>query len=166
MFNEVYEKRRIRSVYSPVINWAKSLPESTILKRKSEAENLFKKIGITFSVYNNYDTSERLIPFDMFPRILSKTEWKKIQSGVVQRSMALNAFLNDIYKRLEWLDREELIKRFVSAEFNRFLNYYKESNKLQSKRVKKSEKKRGSGESLTCSSYYLIRIPKQEKRFL
>ena len=96
MFNEVYEKRRIRSVYSPVINWAKSLPESTILKRKSEAENLFKKIGITFSVYNNYDTSERLIPFDMFPRILSKTEWKKIQSGVVQRSMALNAFLNDI----------------------------------------------------------------------
>ena len=97
MFNEVYEKRRIRSVYSPVINWAKSLPESTILKRKSEAENLFKKIGITFSVYNNYDTSERLIPFDMFPRILSKTEWKKIQSGVVQRSMALNAFLNDIY---------------------------------------------------------------------
>ena len=72
MFNEVYEKRRIRSVYSPVINWAKSLPESTILKRKSEAENLFKKIGITFSVYNNYDTSERLIPFDMFLRILSK----------------------------------------------------------------------------------------------
>ena len=40
MFNEVYEKRRIRSVYSPVINWAKSLPESTILKRKSDGKTL------------------------------------------------------------------------------------------------------------------------------
>ena len=61
----------------------------------------------------------------------------------------IKPFLNDIYKRLEWLDREELIKRFVSAEFNRFLNYYKESNRLQSKRSKKSDKKRGSGKSLT-----------------
>ena len=61
----------------------------------------------------------------------------------------IKPFLNDIYKRLEWLNREELIKRFVSAEFNRFLNYYKESNKLQSKRSKKFEKKRGSGKSLT-----------------
>ena len=61
----------------------------------------------------------------------------------------IKPFLNDIYKRLEWLDREELIKRFVSVEFNRFLNYYKEANKLPSKRSKKSEKKRGNGKSLT-----------------
>ena len=101
MFNEVYEKRRIRSVYSPVINWAKSLPESTILKRKSEAENLFKKIGITFSVYNNFDTSERLIPFDFFPRIITSLEWLKIEKGIKQRAIAINAFLNDIYHRGE-----------------------------------------------------------------
>ena len=111
MFNEVYEKRKIRPIYSPVLSWAKSLPESTILKRKSEAENLFKKIGITFSVYNNYDTSERLIPFDMFPRILSKIEWKRIQSGVKQRAMALNAFLNDIYN-----DGEIIKARIIPAE--------------------------------------------------
>ncbi len=61
----------------------------------------------------------------------------------------IKPFLNDIYKRLEWLDREELIKRFVSVEFNRFLNYYKEANKLPSKRSKKSEKKRGNRKSLT-----------------
>ena len=111
MFNEVYEKRKIRPIYSPVLSWAKSLPESTILKRKSEAENLFKKIGITFSVYNNYDTSERLIPFDMFPRILSKIEWKRIQSGVKQRAMALNAFLNDIYN-----DGEIIKANIIPAE--------------------------------------------------
>ena len=61
----------------------------------------------------------------------------------------IKPFLNDIYKRLEWLDREELIKRFVSVEFNRFLNYYKEANKLPSKRSKKLEKKRGNGKFLT-----------------
>ena len=64
----------------------------------------------------------------------------------------IKPFLNDIYKRLEWLGREELIKRFVSAEFNRFLNYYKESNRLQSKRNKKSEKKRGNGKFMTVFS--------------
>ena len=92
------------------MNWAKSLPESTIIKRKSEAENLFKKIGITFSVYNNYDMSERLIPFDMFPRILSKSEWLKLQKGVEQRALAINAFLNDIYHKGEIL-KLELFKK-------------------------------------------------------
>ena len=56
-----------------------------------------KRIGITFSVYNNFDSTERLIPFDMFPRILSSSEWKTIEKGVIQRALAINAFLNDIY---------------------------------------------------------------------
>ena len=68
-----------------------------IVRKKNEAENLFKKIGITFSVYNNFDTSERLIPFDMFPRILTAKEWSKLRRGILQRSVAINAFLNDIY---------------------------------------------------------------------
>ena len=64
----------------------------------------------------------------------------------------IKPFLNNIYKKLEWLSREELIKRFVSAEFNRFLKYYKESNKLTSKKSRdKRNSKRGdrNGKSLT-----------------
>ena len=72
----------------------------------------------------------------------------KIENVEVEEKQ-IKPFLNDIYKRLEWLNREELIKRFVSAEFNRFLKYYKESNRLQSKKSKKSEKKRGNGKSMT-----------------
>ena len=53
------------------------------------------------SVYNNYDVSERLIPFDLFPRILSSSEWVKIEKGIKQRSIAINAFLNDVYHRAE-----------------------------------------------------------------
>lgn len=97
MFNEVYNKDKIRIPYLKIMDWANSLPKNIIVKKKNEAENLFKKIGITFSVYNNFDTSERLIPFDMFPRILTSLEWKKISRGILQRSIAINAFINDIY---------------------------------------------------------------------
>ena len=97
MYNEIYKNSRIRKPYNKIFDWAKSLPENVIVKKKNEAENLFKKIGITFSVYNNFDSTERLIPFDMFPRIISRNEWKKIQIGIIQRAIAINAFLNDIY---------------------------------------------------------------------
>ena len=97
MYNEVYKNSKVRKFYNQIYDWAKSLPENVIVKKKTEAENLFKKIGITFSVYNNFDSTERLIPFDMFPRIISATEWKKIKKGVIQRALAVNAFLNDIY---------------------------------------------------------------------
>ena len=97
MYNEVYKNSKVRKFYNQIYDWAKSLPENVIVKKKNEAENLFKKIGITFSVYNNFDSTERLIPFDMFPRIISSIEWKKIKKGVIQRALAINAFLNDIY---------------------------------------------------------------------
>ena len=97
MYNEVYKNSKVRKFYNQIYDWAKSLPENVIVKKKNEAENLFKKIGITFSVYNNFDSTERLIPFDMFPRIISSTEWIKIKRGVIQRALAVNAFLNDIY---------------------------------------------------------------------
>ena len=101
MFNEVINKSTVRSPYNKVFNWAEALPKNIILKKQIQAENLFKKIGVTFSVYNNYDVSERLIPFDMFPRILSSMEWMKIEKGIKQRSIAINAFLNDIYHKAE-----------------------------------------------------------------
>ena len=97
MYNEIYRNAKVRNFYCKIYDWAKSLPENVIVKKKNEAENLFKKIGITFSVYNNFDSTERLIPFDMFPRIISSIEWKKIKKGVTQRALAINAFLNDIY---------------------------------------------------------------------
>ena len=101
MFNEVYKNSKVRKPYNQIIDWANSLPENVIVKKKNEAESLFKRIGITFSVYNNFDSTERLIPFDMFPRILSSSEWKTIEKGVIQRALAFNAFLNDIYNTAE-----------------------------------------------------------------
>ena len=108
MYNEVFEKKKPRKSYEDIVTWANSLPYSTLMKKKIEAENLFKKIGITFSVYNNFDSAERLIPFDMFPRIISKLEWIEIQEGVIQRSLAINAFLRDIYSKCEIIKAKKI----------------------------------------------------------
>ena len=57
MFNEVMNNAKVRAPYNKVFDWAEALPKNTILKKQIQAENLFKKIGVTFSVYNNYDVS-------------------------------------------------------------------------------------------------------------
>ena len=101
MYNEVFNKNKVRDPYLNIMSWAKSLPHNIVVKKKLQAENLFKKIGITFSVYNNFDNAERLIPFDMFPRIITKLEWLHIKEGVTQRALAINAFLRDIYNKGE-----------------------------------------------------------------
>ena len=113
MYNEVYKNSKVRKFYNQIYDWAKSLPENVVVKKKNEAENLFKKIGITFSVYNNFDSTERLIPFDMFPRIISSTEWKKIKKGVIQRALAVNAFLNDIYNSSEIIKAKLLPENLI-----------------------------------------------------
>ena len=113
MFNEVINKSTVRSPYNKVFNWAEALPKNIILKKQIQAENLFKKIGVTFSVYNNYDVSERLIPFDLFPRILSSTEWGKIEKGIKQRSIAINAFLNDVYHRAEIIKAKIIPEKLI-----------------------------------------------------
>ena len=72
------------------------------LKRKQiEANELFRKIGITFSVYGDLDAQERIIPFDIIPRIISEQKWLEISKGIEQRVKALNFFLNDIYNKQE-----------------------------------------------------------------
>ena len=100
MFNEVFDKNKPRIAYKDIVSWANSLPYHTLIKKKNEAENLFKKIGITFSVYNNFDSAERLIPFDMFPRVITKIEWMTIQEGVVKIARH-KCFFKDIYSKCE-----------------------------------------------------------------
>lgn len=74
------------------------------LKQKSkDAETFFRRTGITFNVYGELEADERLIPFDLLPRIISAREWNTLRKGIEQRVRALNAFLHDIYHRQEIL---------------------------------------------------------------
>lgn len=86
-----------RSAYTLLRDWLNTVPKELLDRRSEEAELLFRKVGITFAVYGNAEAEERLIPFDIIPRILSAREWARLSRGLEQRVSALNQFLKDIY---------------------------------------------------------------------
>lgn len=88
---------RGRDAYRVLQDWLKSAPPQLLAHRHEEAELFFRKVGITFAVYGNAEAEERLIPFDIIPRILSGAEWSRLSRGLEQRVKALNMFLRDIY---------------------------------------------------------------------
>jgi uncharacterized circularly permuted ATP-grasp superfamily protein len=90
-----------RTPYKGYFNWHSEQKTSDLIKKSRDAETIFRKTGITFAVYGKEDSSERLIPFDIVPRIISGSEWRKLAQGIEQRVMALNAFLDDIYHKQE-----------------------------------------------------------------
>ncbi len=96
--------RRTRAPSTAVsANWLRAAPPEILDARRDQAELLFRKIGITFAVYGEKDAAERLIPFDIIPRLLGGDEWARLEAGLIQRVKALNMFLTDIYGRQEIL---------------------------------------------------------------
>ncbi|MFV0298828.1 MAG: circularly permuted type 2 ATP-grasp protein, partial [Hyphomicrobiaceae bacterium] len=87
-----------------------SLEVSTLLDRAHEAENDLFNLGITFTVYSNKDAIDRILPFDVIPRVLTASEWRTLETGVIQRVKALNAFLWDIYHDQKIL-RDKIVPR-------------------------------------------------------
>ena len=87
----------LRPAYDELGRWLSETPPDTLDYRRKEAELLFRRIGITFAVYGEAESTERLIPFDVIPRILSGGEWTRLEAGLKQRVRALNLFLRDIY---------------------------------------------------------------------
>lgn len=101
-FNEMLDDAGMpRPAYSKLEDWLNSKPPNFLKKKNREAETIFRRLGITFAVYGSNEATERLIPFDPIPRILSASEWRRLSAGIDQRVRALNAFLHDIYHRQE-----------------------------------------------------------------
>jgi len=92
-----------REPYRAVAAWLRDQSSDELVRKRSQAEALFRRTGITFSVYGAADGDERLIPFDIIPRVLSAAEWRRLAAGIEQRVRALNAFMYDIYHRQEIL---------------------------------------------------------------
>jgi uncharacterized circularly permuted ATP-grasp superfamily protein len=87
----------IRQAYATLKRWLDTMPPDILSLRRSQAELFFRRIGITFAVYGDAEATERLIPFDIIPRVLTKPEWQHLERGLIQRVTALNAFLKDVY---------------------------------------------------------------------
>lgn len=93
----------LRPPYQDYGKWFGDEDPNRLSKKSKEAEAFFRRTGITFNVYGQADAQERLIPFDLVPRILSNREWTRLSKGIEQRVRAINAFLHDIYHRQEIL---------------------------------------------------------------
>ncbi|MCQ4264211.1 hypothetical protein CXK91_20770 [Stutzerimonas stutzeri] len=86
-----------RPHYQPFSSWLSSTPADMLAQRRREADLLFHRAGITFTLYGDEQGTERLIPFDTIPRSIPMSEWRMVERGCVQRVQALNLFLADIY---------------------------------------------------------------------
>src|SRR5882757_4653100 len=93
----------IRPAYKELSAWLGEVRPDVLDYRRREAELLFRRIGITFAVYGEADSTERLIPFDVIPRILGAQEWDLLRRGLEQRVRAINEYLRDVYGRREVL---------------------------------------------------------------
>ena len=96
----------VRAHYAAYARWLADQPESLMRERREQAELIFRRVGITFAVYGDKDAgegTERLIPFDLIPRVIPHAEWTTMQAGLAQRVTALNRFIHDVYHGQEIL---------------------------------------------------------------
>src|ERR1043165_4210070 len=91
----------VRGQYRVYDGWLQRQPRESMEARRNEAEMIFRRVGITFAVYGAKDEdgsgTERLIPFDLIPRVIPAHEWAEMEKGLVQRVTALNRFIHDVY---------------------------------------------------------------------
>ncbi|NBE06299.1 circularly permuted type 2 ATP-grasp protein [Rhodobacter sp. CCP-1] len=112
-FNEMYQNGKVRAPYAQLEDWMNAMPAQLRTLKQAEAEDLFRRIGITFAVYGEGGDPDRLIPFDMFPRVFTGAEWGRLEKGIKQRARALNAFLVDVYGRGEIVRAGRIPARLV-----------------------------------------------------
>lgn len=93
----------VREAYGRLSEWLSTAPADLLDYRVKEAELLFRRIGITFAVYGDAQAQERLIPFDIIPRVLTSQEWTTLKVGLEQRVKALNMYISDVYGKREVL---------------------------------------------------------------
>ncbi|MFQ3596557.1 MAG: circularly permuted type 2 ATP-grasp protein [Sphingomonadaceae bacterium] len=96
-YGDIVDPANTRSPYQLVAQWLASASRELLETRRQQAELFFRRIGITFNVYGDPDAAERLIPFDIVPRVISASEWAHVEEGLKQRVAALNAFCADVY---------------------------------------------------------------------
>ena len=111
-FDEMHaDGRAVRDHYRGYARWLAQQPRDVMQSRREEAEVIFRRVGITFAVYGSKDDdpgtagsqnlqnagNERLIPFDLIPRVIPAHEWREMEKGLVQRVTALNRFIHDVY---------------------------------------------------------------------
>ena len=105
----------VRPAYAHLADWLVSLAPDELRQKRREADILFRRMGITFVVYGEGADTERMIPFDFIPRVVAAAEWRRLETGLVQRVRAINAFLKDIYGAGEILRAGKMPREAILA---------------------------------------------------
>ncbi|MCO8144347.1 circularly permuted type 2 ATP-grasp protein [Rhodovulum tesquicola] len=115
IFDEMWGRdAELRPPYRRFQNWFEGEDIARLRAKQREAEEVFRLTGITFNVYGRAEAEERLIPFDIIPRIISGREWQRLSRGIEQRVRAINAFLYDIYHRQEIVKAGRIPEQAIS----------------------------------------------------
>jgi uncharacterized circularly permuted ATP-grasp superfamily protein len=116
VYDEMHDARgAVQPAYSGFRSWYDEQDSAWLRRQDIEAERFFRRTGITFNVHGAQTDEERLIPFDMIPRIITAGEWRKLSRGIEQRVRAINAFLHDVYHRQEIVRAGRLPEAMLSS---------------------------------------------------
>lgn len=112
-YDEMFERPGVpRPHYRRIYDFFRELTPEEFERKRALAHSTFLNQGVTFTVYNNDEGTERIFPFDLIPRVIPRREWEHVERGLVQRITALNLFLHDIYHDQHIL-REKVIPEAV-----------------------------------------------------
>lgn len=98
-----------------LIEHIKSLPKNDMNRRQKFAEKALYQQGITFNVYKEKKGTEKIMPFDIIPRIITSKEWLKIEKGLKQRIKALNLFIDDVYNEQRIFKDKIIPKNLITS---------------------------------------------------
>src|SRR5580693_8177868 len=97
-YDEMFDpERRPRVGCELLARTISALPDADLVRRQRAAERALLHMGITFNVYGHEHGTEKILPFDLVPRIVEAKEWTVIERGIIQRTRALNLFIDDVY---------------------------------------------------------------------
>lgn len=108
------EAGSVRYPYQDYQKWLETEDPARLRRKSAASEAFFRRTGITFNVYGREEAAERLIPFDIIPRVISAREWSRLERGIEQRVRAINAFLHDIYHRQEIIRAGRIPKELIA----------------------------------------------------
>lgn len=119
-FDELIAKPgKPRKPAKPLTDYLSSLDDAEIQSRKAAADSAILEMGISFTVYTEGENIDRAWPFDIIPRVITKTEWERVSKGLEQRLTALNMFINDIYNKQQ-IFKDKVIPRYVLKQSKNF----------------------------------------------
>ncbi|API86592.1 circularly permuted type 2 ATP-grasp protein [Francisella uliginis] len=116
VYDEIFSSEgNVRNDVYQAIKTIDELSEESLYEKQKFVDASFLKNGVTFTVYDNSEGTEKIFPFDLIPRVISKKEWQELEKGLKQRLKALNAFLNDIYSDQKILEDGVIPRELIES---------------------------------------------------